>query len=643
MQCDLLLLNFSNYADFPIFPYAFAQVSALARRQGLRVARADFLHVPPERRRSELERLVAQHRPRVVGITIRQGDSLMLASYQDPRRRQFHPIEATRLAIRELRELTRAPIMLGGIGFSIHPSMLFDHLAPDYACIGCADEVLARFEDVARGQPQRNIANLMFREDEKLVVPERSFFAPFTDREWDDTLVDELFRFYGAPHLAADAAAVPVEVMRGCPFRCYFCVEPLVKGKQWRTRDLDVVRGELDFLVSRDLRYFWFIASELNIDGTDFILELAEMMIRLREDHRNERLIWSGYILPWKLQAEHFEVLRRSGYRLEWNDFQSFSDDNLKKTRVPYRMKDVRPFIEAASDPTFQAPASTPGGTNGPRLTLFLGNAFADPTTITETLRYVDDIELQRATIQDAMIIPAVRLFESNRSTTNATPAQLQVFPPPGGDPVPFLQPTYQYPPALIDALGSPSAYETFLGYIAETFLSRAHSLRKDWNLFLAGATSRKRFAAHLRSVALDELEVDVADPVGAAVRSLLDELRDPQRRERVLEQLFRPPPLDVGPYRQLARILLDALEAVHPRALPRVKKALGLRKNPESEYKLMAHLYRRYDSMSAIVDDVKSKLDVASGSIEVLLLEKYLFRNNVVIDPRYEPLLFGT
>jgi hypothetical protein len=43
-RTDLLLLNASNLPTVPIFPYAFVQVSAIARRFGLNVARFDFLN-----------------------------------------------------------------------------------------------------------------------------------------------------------------------------------------------------------------------------------------------------------------------------------------------------------------------------------------------------------------------------------------------------------------------------------------------------------------------------------------------------------------------------------------------------------------------------------------------------------------------
>ena len=367
--CDLLLLNFSNYPDLPIFPYAFAQLTALARRRGLRVARSDFLHVPAARRDDDLRRLIDTYRPAVVGITVRQCDSLMVDSYRHPGGPSFQPIEATRSAIRALRTMTSAPIIVGGIGFSIHPEKAFRYLEPDYGCVGCADDVIASFDAIAGRRAGAGIANLITGADGQVTVPSRTYYAPFTEREWDDALVDDVHAFYGTPRMASDAAPpVPVEVMRGCPFRCYFCVEPLVKGKAWRTRDLGVVRDELEFLISRGVRSFWFIASELNIEGPAFPLALAELMIGLREAHPARDLIWSGYMLPWKTSRGDFDVLARSGYRLGWNDFQSFSDENLRKTRVPYRMKDLRPFLEASIDPRFLPPPNKPGGTVEPLL-----------------------------------------------------------------------------------------------------------------------------------------------------------------------------------------------------------------------------------------------------------------------------------
>jgi radical SAM superfamily enzyme YgiQ (UPF0313 family) len=123
---------------------------------------------------------------------------------------------------------------------------------------------------------------------QKLLDPvlanERGYYAPFAEREYDDAMFNELVRFLRArPAVRREPPTVAVEISRGCPFSCFFCTEPHVKGRTTRYRDLDVIEAELDYLVRRQIRRFWLICSELDTQGTRFGLALAERIVCLRE------------------------------------------------------------------------------------------------------------------------------------------------------------------------------------------------------------------------------------------------------------------------------------------------------------------------------------------------------------------------
>src|SRR5436190_23762350 len=81
---DLLLINRSNYPVQPIFPYAFVQVSAVARRQQLSVERFEFFGRAEANAKPALGKLIADKRPRLIGITLRQCDSMLLGDYWTP-------------------------------------------------------------------------------------------------------------------------------------------------------------------------------------------------------------------------------------------------------------------------------------------------------------------------------------------------------------------------------------------------------------------------------------------------------------------------------------------------------------------------------------------------------------------------------
>src|SRR5207245_1102292 len=108
---DLLLLNASNYPRVPLYPYAFVQVSEVARRFGLRVATCDLMYTPQQELRARLAELIERHRPRAVGLHLRQLDSLFVEEYRgywprDAGAAPFRPVDATAQVVRHLRELT---------------------------------------------------------------------------------------------------------------------------------------------------------------------------------------------------------------------------------------------------------------------------------------------------------------------------------------------------------------------------------------------------------------------------------------------------------------------------------------------------------------------------------------------------------
>ena len=107
---DLLFLNFSNWPGNPVYPYAFVQVSALARRAGLTVRRWDGLGLTRDQQLACVRELVQRHRPRAVGFTIRQADSTEADEYLGARAEattRWFPMEDTHAAICAVRAVRR--------------------------------------------------------------------------------------------------------------------------------------------------------------------------------------------------------------------------------------------------------------------------------------------------------------------------------------------------------------------------------------------------------------------------------------------------------------------------------------------------------------------------------------------------------
>jgi len=297
---DILFINLSNLPGRPVYPYAFVQVSALARRVGLSVVRWDGLELSLQHKLDCIAQLIRNHQPRAVAFTIRQADSVAADNYisidaKTPAKNPWFPVEETRAAILHVRQLTDAKIFVGGFNFTVNSVSAAEYLQPDFGILGEPDEFFRHFDEVLQGRTE-GISNLVYRANGKWQQNQRVFWGPLDDIEYSEDIIDEIFRFHGERTLRnAHLESVPglgsykdtgisiaIEIARGCPCACVFCCEPKVKGTTVQLRNLDVIEAEIHNLLRYGLRYYWFICSELNF-AKDHVLELAERVIRINE------------------------------------------------------------------------------------------------------------------------------------------------------------------------------------------------------------------------------------------------------------------------------------------------------------------------------------------------------------------------
>ena len=206
----------------------------------------------------------------MIGLHLRQADTVVASDYLPPPEgdpaKYFLPVDDTALLLRHIRALTEVPVVAGGFGFSAHPLPTAQRLGVDFGVQGEPDGFFERWDDVLAGRRLDQVPNLIFRQGRRFRANPRVFYPPSPEGEYDETLIDELVRFYGErPLLDGSLVHAPVEIARGCPFRCYFCNEPAVKGREVRYRPWAAVQQDLDLLERHGISYLWFVCSEINI------------------------------------------------------------------------------------------------------------------------------------------------------------------------------------------------------------------------------------------------------------------------------------------------------------------------------------------------------------------------------------------
>ncbi len=667
---DLLLVNATNLPSMPIYPYAFVQVSAVARRHRLSVRRFDFLGVDPSEYGQVLERLLEKFPARMLGVHLRQADTLVSKSYlptvQNPRLGlggaapgTYFPAEDTRELITRLREQSSSPILVGGVGFSVQPQELFRHLGADLGIQGTPDALFARFEDVLARRDLSSVDNLLYREEGRVIQNARTVHPPSPLAEYTPEILAELVEFYRQVPPGPDAfrmdrlgptgIQVAVEVARGCPYQCQWCVEPTAKGARELRRPLDAVVADLEFLYRQGVANFWFVCSEINIGGAEWALALAEAVIKLRERVPGEPIVWRAYFLP-TLSAADRRTLKASGFSGGWNDFPSYSDVNLRKNRAPYTSKHVLQTLAASvEDAQVEDAAAEARGeqTKLRVLDVFLGNQFADAESISTSLRAIDSLGI-KTHYHGARIASAERVFaERNGSDSVRVPGGEVISVDRTGvrAEVNLAFPSYLFPPALVRHFGSVRELDVFFEYIGATFLSDGYLDLYQWAKFLKGASTPRGL------VELAEGQ-DFSEPL--AFGNLADDEEVVRKVEgwmrpvtlESMEQLFAfaesgdakaGPVVEVVLYNMLSRFrpelerLLDFLE------LPHQEGELEL-----SQYKLAEHLYQRYVRTVDLLDAVAERFGNSNHGAELLLARHLLHDKSIVIDPRYGPLLFG-
>lgn len=667
---DLLLINGSNYPGHAVFPYAFIQVSALARHHGLSVKRLELLPFPHQRWQREIENAIHRFRPRMVGTHVRQADSQYLPQYartpdNDELLRTYFPVEHTRRILSIVRELTDAPTIVGGFGFTAQAPRLVERLQPDFGVQGEPDSVFASFERLlsARSAAElSDVANLIVRDGDKYHFNARDFASPLDAPEYNDEVFSELLAFYAAIGRSVSIgkfaeADVPVEIMRGCPCSCYFCTEPTVKGKRVRRRDLDAIMADVEFLGARNVHSIFFVCSEINMSGMDFPLRLAERMLRYNETRPGREVHWKAYAMPRPgMSREDMAVMMRAGYLPGWNEFASFDDRNLKKCKMPYRTEHVVRYfndvLELSADPeVYKGPQLL-------RFEMFLGNAFIDAAAIRETLRVVDERGFASRHPHGGAI-SATRVYELNGKANCGTPETTFSVNPEGRQAFDPTWPSFHYAPELISALGSEEEVEAFLTFVSNTFLSTAYQSTRRATLFLLGSTSLEGFArllerceagflcAAMMSSKLKPAGDDYGERQVATAHANAESLWKHPSLPR-LQRLFAPPPAEMAVSELTLRQLLRVLFQLNQSGFEAVTRCLGLPSPASAEYKritpyrLMRVLYARFDSEEAVLETARRECELAVGSLNELQLKYLLYSHAVLIRPDYRPLLFG-
>lgn len=609
----VLLLNAGNMESFPVYPYAFIQVPAVARGANIEVVCQDLLGIPTDEWPGTVKSLHEQHEPAMWLITLRNTDSMVLVDYlpeaqDEASGNAYFPIEATKRLIETIRALSDIPIAVGGFAFSLLAKELMPILRPDFGVAGGPDGFFTHFQDILRGE-YGQVANLLYFEGDEVIANERTFFPPSTEMEYTPRAIKEMMAFYDRfPEPGLQGA--PVEIVRGCNHACLFCCEPLVAGGQVQYREIRAIMGDIELLLENGISKIYMISSEANPEGNAFILGLADRIRALNEGQPATRQIsWFGANFLLTFDTDDYRRLYASGFTGGWFDITGLEDRNARAMRTPYRnetlLKHLKDYVQYQRDEGDRSAAVAAGVAQDEaiRWTMFLGNPATTMQTIRETIAIANNQGLARSFDRCYPVRP-LRVFdyeEPTRETLEVTfsiDSRLQR--------VAYQQtmPSFAYPPALLKRLGSEEAIESMFDHIGETYLSRHYEETRDWAAFLE-----------------EQAPAALAGNAGGSGERPSPE-QAIERVDGILQEFLR----DYG----------DELAAV---GLPSTWSEL----EQMTPYALAVTLYGRWDSEAAVRQALCQRMrlgfDNERRQLVAFFVKAILYRFNVQLIPEYGPL----
>lgn len=289
----LFLVN-SNRMQPPIAPVGLEYVAAAALDAGIPVEVVDLgLADNPD---ALLADRLDGVDPHLVGVSFRNADD----SYW-PSARWF--VDDLGQLVRKIRSLTDAPIVLGGVGFSIFAERIINFVGADFGIRGDGETALAVLAaEVGGGRRYERVPGLLWRDDSGAVRANPPAWpakpAALTRRDVLDN--PSYFRLGGQ---------VGLETKRGCPRRCIYCADPLAKGPRTRLRAPADVATEAEGLVRQGVDVLHLCDGEFNIP-LDHAKEVCRAFIAAG---LGGRMRWYVYMAVSPFDDELAALMRRAG------------------------------------------------------------------------------------------------------------------------------------------------------------------------------------------------------------------------------------------------------------------------------------------------------------------------------------------
>ncbi|MGB6064193.1 MAG: radical SAM protein [Desulfomonilaceae bacterium] len=302
------------------WPLGLACVAAATQKAGHDVKLLDLMETNDAA--GALKEAIAALHPDVIGISVRNIDDQTMEPPQ-------FLLEEVKEFIDVCRNLSNAPIVLGGAGYSIFPESALEFLGANIGIQGEGEvafpELLTRME---QGRDLSGVPGLYLYKA-----------GPRGKRELSKDL-DE-FPLPGSHLLSAARYSdkqfwLPVQTRRGCPMNCSYCSTAVIEGCITRKRSPKVVVQWLNEWVRIGLKQFYFVDNTFNLPPS-YARMLCSELVEAGLD-----IAWRCILYPVRISEQLISLMAASGCAEVSLGFESGHELILHGMNKHFKPDDVR-------------------------------------------------------------------------------------------------------------------------------------------------------------------------------------------------------------------------------------------------------------------------------------------------------------
>jgi radical SAM superfamily enzyme YgiQ (UPF0313 family) len=356
----ITLIN-TNTMTPPIGPIGLDYIATAARKAGIEVDVIDLCLT--EKPIDTLSNYFRDNSPRLVGFSFRNVDDCFWPSAQ-----WFVPDLAE--IVSKVKTMTDAPIVLGGVGFSIFAQRIVEYTGADFGIHGDGEQAVAQlYNQLQQSRDFHLVEGLIWRNNGSIQKNQPAWPAPLSLPTGRD-IIDNL-------KFLKKGGQCGLETKRGCNRKCIYCADPLAKGANLRLRAPSEVADEVQSLIKQQIDVLHLCDSEFNIPRSHALDVCREFINR----GIAKKISWYTYMSVTPFDSELAEILSRAG--CVGIDFtgDSASLQMLKTYRQPHVKNDLTSAVRLCRKSNIKV-----------MIDLLLGGPGEIPETVKETIGFIKQI-----------------------------------------------------------------------------------------------------------------------------------------------------------------------------------------------------------------------------------------------------------